>query len=93
MRISSGLILILVCGQVLAETRLPAFFSNGMVLQQNTEVAVWGWDEPGERVRVSASWGEETRTRTAEDGSWRVLLPTPGAGGPHELKIRGNTSI
>ena len=93
MRISIFLLVLTLCGSVAAETRLPAFFSDGMVVQRNTEIAVWGWDEPNRSIRVSADWGENARTRAGDDGSWRVTLPTPEAGGPFEIKVKGSDSI
>jgi len=36
-----------------AEVRLPAIFSDHMVLQRDRPLNIWGWGEPGENVRVS----------------------------------------
>ena len=36
-----------------AEVRLPALFSDHMVLQQDAAAPVWGWASAGERVTVS----------------------------------------
>ncbi|MBS2210289.1 hypothetical protein KEM09_02700 [Carboxylicivirga mesophila] len=60
-----------------AQLRLPTFFDSHMVLQQNTSNAIWGWARPGDRVNVSASWGEELSATADESGCWKVLLPTP----------------
>ena len=35
-----------------ADVRLPAIFSDNMVLQQGAKVPVWGWAEEGEVVTV-----------------------------------------
>jgi hypothetical protein len=35
---------------------LPGVFSDNMVLQQNSEVAVWGWAGPSEKVKIVGSW-------------------------------------
>ena len=35
-----------------AKVRLPQFFSDNMVLQQESECNIWGWVEPGTRVRT-----------------------------------------
>ena len=42
-RLLVGDTVLLLSMPVLAELRLPALFSDGMVLQQDQEVAVWGW--------------------------------------------------
>ena len=36
----------------MAELRLPRLISNGMVLQRDSEVKIWGWASPGEEVSV-----------------------------------------
>ena len=35
---------------------LPPLFASGMVLQQQTDVELWGWARPGAKVRVRDSW-------------------------------------
>ena len=40
-----------------AKVRLPAVVGDNMVLQQATDVKVWGWAAPGSEVRVAPSWG------------------------------------
>ncbi|MBN2512427.1 MAG: hypothetical protein JXB18_05765 [Sedimentisphaerales bacterium] len=41
------------CLTAAADVKLPSLFADGMVLQQHSKVAVWGWAEPGEKVTVS----------------------------------------
>ena len=76
---------------VRADVRLPALFSDGMVLQQGMKVAVWGWADDGERVTVSFR-GQKVKT-TAKSGKWIVHLRKLSAGGPDELVVAGNNSI
>ncbi len=77
-----------------AEVRLPAVFGDHMVLQHGTEAAIWGWAEPGETVRVRASWLEQAVEATADDaGRWRVRLKTGEPGGPHTVTINGGGEI
>lgn len=64
-----------------AKVRLPHLVSDGMVLQQQSEARLWGWDQPGKTVRVSVSWSSDVYTvRTARDGKWQVKVKTPRAG-------------
>lgn len=71
-----------------AQLRLPKLFTDGMVLQQKSRVAVWGWAEPGATVRVKPSWSLCSAKATAgADGRWQVSLRTPKAGGPHSLTL------
>ncbi|NRB73568.1 MAG: hypothetical protein HRU46_04360 [Verrucomicrobiales bacterium] len=76
-----------------ADVRLPNFFSNHMVLQQQISNTIWGWAEPGEKVTVTASWGAEENTTTNDKGQWRVYLETPEHGTGHSLTIQGNNTI
>ncbi|MDG1895654.1 MAG: sialate O-acetylesterase [Fuerstiella sp.] len=76
-----------------ADVRVPRLFSDGMVLQQQTNNAVWGFAAPGEQVAVKASWGAEGRTVADAAGDWRVLLQTPAHGTGHSLMVSGRNSI
>ena len=60
-----------------AKVTLPAIFSDNMVLQQNTQVNVWGKAAPGEKVTVKASWLDKPVTaKAAANGKWTVKLKT-----------------
>ena len=76
-----------------AEIRLPNFFADHMVLQQQISNTIWGWAEPGEKISVTASWGAEGNTTTSDKGQWRIYLETPEHGTGHSLTIKGNNSI
>lgn len=48
-------LILLVCTASLplsAKVRLPRLVSNKMVLQRDTELKIWGWASPGEKVTV-----------------------------------------
>ncbi len=66
---------------------MPAFFSDGMVLQQGKPVAIWGKAAPGTRIRVSMA-GRRAEAMANEAGAWRAYLESLDAGGPHELTVR-----
>ncbi len=83
-------LLLVLAAQAIANVSLPAIFTGNMVLQQNAEVRIWGWAKPMEKITVTASWSKDT-LRTAADNrtNWEIKLPTPKAGGPYEITIRG----
>lgn len=59
-----------------------------MVLQQQSNVNIWGWDKAGKTIKVSGSWVKQTYTTTADkEGKWKLQLPTTTAGGPYTLTI------
>lgn len=76
-----------------AEVRLPRFFADNMVLQQQTSNAVWGFADPGEKITVTASWGAEAIAVATEDGDWKVMLETPKFGTGHSLTVQGENKI
>lgn len=63
-----------------AKVRLPHILSDNMILQQNSEVRLWGWDKPGTQVEVSVSWSaQKYAAKTGKDGKWTVSVKTPAA--------------
>ena len=74
------------------QVKLPTIFQEGMVLQRHTNIKVWGWASPGEKVRVKFN-GKSKTTKTSRDGSWSVELPKMKAGGPFTLKVSGTNEI
>ncbi|MBF9237728.1 sialate O-acetylesterase [Hymenobacter sp. BT683] len=75
-----------------ATVRLPRLVSDGMVLQRDADVAVWGWAAPKEAVRVTFL-GKTYRATAGADGKWRVKLPHLKAGGPFEMSIAGSNQL
>ncbi len=78
-----------------AKIRLPAVFSDNMVLQQNSDVAVWGWALPSEKVKIVCSWNSsDTITAVADNRSkWKTSVKTVSAGGPYTIEIIGSSYI
>ena len=75
-----------------ADVRLPKVFGDSMVLQQQAQVAVWGWADANEEVTVTL--GETKATAKAgADGKWLTKIQTPTAGGPHTLTVKGKNEI
>lgn len=63
-----------------AKVKLPHILGNNMILQQNAEANLWGWDKPGTEVNVTASWSSQKWTaKTDKDGKWQVKVQTPKA--------------
>ena len=72
--IRSVLVLLFTALPIKAELRLPALFSDHMVLQQNLENPVWGWADAGSQISVTIA-GHVATTQVGEDGRWVVKLP------------------
>jgi len=86
-----ALVWALVCGAGLlrAEVKLPAVFADHMVLQRETAAAVWGWADPGEKVNAAGNWGATAEATATPEGTWRLALQTPAAGGPFTVTVKG----
>jgi sialate O-acetylesterase len=69
-----------------AKVKLPAPVSDGMVLQREQNVSVWGFADPGEPVTVSFLKRKYT-TQADAGGNWEVTLPPTKAGGPYTMTI------
>ena len=54
-----------------AEIQMPSFFSDGMVLQQETGAKVWGFGDEGVDVEVSFA-GQKLSSKVGDDGKWEV---------------------
>lgn len=77
-----------------AEVYLPAIFSSNMVLQQQSQVKVWGWAAPGETVKVQGSWmSEPVKTVGSLNATWSVTIATPKSGDPQTLTVAGSNKI
>ena len=78
---------VLVASLSQAAVRLGSPFSNGMVLQRERPVPVWGKADPGEKVSVS--FGGQTLHATADaKGAWRVTLqPMKACATPQSLRV------
>ncbi len=78
----------------LAQVRLPAIVSDGMILQRDTPLKIWGWAHPGEKVTVQFD-KKKYNTKAGADGKWQVEFPPmPADGIAHTINIKGkNTSI
>jgi len=75
-----------------AEIKLPRLISNGMVLQRDTELRLWGWASPGEHVNLEFK-GAKYEATTSDEGIWGITLPTQEKGGPYKLKFSGENEI
>ena len=68
-------LLVSFAGTAGAEVKLPAIFSDHLVLQRGTSVPVWGWAAPGESVKVTVD-GVSASGTADKDGRWLVNLPS-----------------
>lgn len=74
------IISIILCLPARAKVRLHHLIADNMVLQQQSQARLWGWDKRGKTVAVTTSWDNRTYRATAgNDGKWMVSVSTPHA--------------
>lgn len=73
---------------------LPSVFSDNMVLQQTSNVCIWGWSTAGETIQIVTSWNPEDTTTVKADNSskWMASIKTIKAGGPYTIQILGSST-
>ena len=64
-----------------------AIFQDGMILQRNKPVVIWGTGVPGETIRGEIQ-GKEGEAEVGADGNWTLTLPAPAASDEEELVLR-----
>jgi len=72
------------------QVRLPQLVGDGMVLQRDAPVKLWGWASPGEKITVNCQLSIvncQLSTQADADGKWEIQLPPQKAGGPYTIKI------
>ena len=75
-----------------AEVKLPKLVSDGMVLQRDANVKIWGWASDGEKIFVH--FIDSTYSTAAnKNGEWEVVLSGLKAGGPYTMQINASNSI
>jgi sialate O-acetylesterase len=71
---------------VKAEVKLPRLVSNGMVLQRDQNIHIWGWADVGEKI--SLTFKNKTYTTKADKNRlWTVNIERQPAGGPFKMLI------
>jgi sialate O-acetylesterase len=66
-------------GTLSAKVTLPALVGDNMVLQQQSNVKIWGWSGPNASIKVTASWGVKGTTKSDKEGNWFITIATPAA--------------
>ena len=81
-----GLFLLICSLCVEAKIKLPALVSDGMVLQRNQKLNIWGKADANEKVEVKF-FNKNYKTAADQNGNWKIILPEQKAGGPYTMTI------
>ncbi len=75
-----------------SQVRLPRLISDGMVLQRDAKVKIWGWSAKNEKISIH--FIDSTYNTTANsDGEWNLILARIKAGGPYQMQINASNVI
>ncbi|HEX7573356.1 MAG TPA: sialate O-acetylesterase, partial [Bacteroidota bacterium] len=80
------------CMDASGDVRLPRLIGDGMVLQRDAPVRIWGWASAGERVSVRLC-DSTYRASSDSNGEWMVTLGPLPAGGPYVMRIAGRNAL
>lgn len=84
----------LISAATFGNVRLPAVIGAHMVLQQKTDVTIWGWSDAGEKIKLRTTWDTTTYNVVGSSSAkWSLRIKTPAAGGPYQITITGNNNI
>jgi sialate O-acetylesterase len=75
-----------------AEVKLPAVLTDGMVVQRDVPVHLWGTADQAESVTAEFR-GEKKSAQPDALGRWHIYMSPGSAGGPFALTISGKNTI
>jgi len=67
-------------------------FGDNMVLQRGKANTIWGWSEPGAKIRVEIA-GTTAFGVAGADRRWQVKIQPPSIGSPYTIKISGQQTV
>ncbi|MBF4493369.1 sialate O-acetylesterase [Flavobacterium sp. MR2016-29] len=85
-------ITLIICASSYSQIKLPRLISDGMILQRDIPVKIWGWAGPNEKVEISFN-KKKFQTMSSQDGNWTIVLPAQKAGGPYEMILSASNTI
>jgi sialate O-acetylesterase len=65
---------------------LHPLFSDGMVIQQDQEVLIWGWAETGTSVKVELA-DQSVQSMVGDNGKWQARLLPLASGNTYQMRV------
>lgn len=76
-----------------AQIILPDLVGSNMVLQRNTEVTLWGWAAPSEKISIKPSWQKKSINVVADsDGTWKIKIATTNSTASQSIQLKSKKS-
>lgn len=83
---------LLITTTAFCQVRLPKLISDGMVLQRDTKIKIWGWSASNETISIDFI-NKKYKIKGNNKGEWELQLPILKAGGPYTMKIKASNTI
>ena len=74
------------------QVRLPKLISNGMILQRDANIKIWGWAAPNEAVSINFLT-VNYQVKANATGNWELPLSNLPSGGPHTMTLTASNTI
>ena len=76
-----------------SEIKLPAIFTDNMVIQRDMPIEIWGWADKNEKITVRFN-GQVGSARAGKEGAWSIQLkPMSANTTPLSLEVIGKNTI
>ena len=86
------LLSILLTSAVFGQIKLPKLISDGMILQRDTTIKIWGWAAPNEAITINFL-NQDYNITANSAGNWELPLTNLVAGGPHKMTLTASNTI
>lgn len=77
---------------IIAQIKLPRLISNGVILQRNEDLKIWGWAAANESVQMKFN-SKVYNTKADSEGNWMIMLPKQKAGGPYQMVFEASNTV
>lgn len=76
------------------KVKLPAYYAENMVLQQQATTTINGQAKANTQVTLVTSWDNKTYTaQSNNNGRFQIAVETPSAGGPYSMQFSDGESL
>ncbi|HMY38888.1 MAG TPA: sialate O-acetylesterase, partial [Marinagarivorans sp.] len=74
-----------------ADVKLPRLISDGLIIQRDAPIRIWGWADEGEQVQVTL--GDKTQTVSTKAGIWQAQFKALPANTQVNIDIQGKNHL
>lgn len=74
-----------------ADVKLPRLISDGLIIQRDAPIRIWGWADEGEQVHVTL--GNKTQTVITRAGIWQAYFKALPANTQVNIDIQGKNHL